>query len=72
MPVHEKRLIGKGIWYRHEIEGKRLWQCWEELKPASKGNRKSKKRMASRWLRWYKVRFPLQISAALEAAGSTI
>ena len=33
-PVHEKRLIGKGIWYRHEIEGKPLWQCWKEVRPA--------------------------------------
>ena len=33
-PVYEKRLIGKGIWYRHAIEGKLLWQCWKEVRPA--------------------------------------
>ena len=68
-PVYEKRLIGKGIWYRHEIEGKPLWQCWKEVRPAAKA---AMTEMASRYLKWYRARFPLQISKAFETLISSV
>ena len=65
----KQRIKAQGIFFRHNIEGKSLADCWYEVNPQSKANRITAKKEAAKLADHFQKRYASSLSERLIANG---
>ena len=65
LPRHRRKVHAEGLIYRYYLEKKTLAQCWLEVHPDSGASKRSRTRMASAEIEWYRRMYPLGVEALL-------
>lgn len=71
-PANSNRILGKALIIFTEVLGYKNATAWAIVRPNSTASDEAAANMVSRWKKWYREKYPLTISEAVEVSGLTI